>query len=70
MRKGDLDAIQASESQWLKDCFTQVFDKWHDGMTSPYTWVKVAEALESKAINERVLLKEIYKNLSKQMPQH
>ena len=49
VRSGYLEAIQASKSQWLRNCFTQVFDKWHNGMTSPYTWVKVAEALESVA---------------------
>ena len=61
--------MQASESQWLRGCFTQVFGKWHDGLTSAYTWVKVAEALESRRIDEKELLKDIYKKLSKKMPQ-
>ena len=68
MRPADLEAMQASESQWLRGCFTQVFDKWHNGMTSAYTWEKVAEALESRRIDEKELLKEIYKKLSKKMP--
>ena len=65
MRQGDLEAMQASESHWLRECFTQVFDKWHNGMTSPYTWVKVAEALESRGVDEKHLVKELYKKLSK-----
>ena len=65
MRPGDLEAMQASESQWLRNCFTQVFDKWHNGLTSPYTWVKVAEALESRDVDEKYLMKELYKKLSK-----
>ena len=65
MRQGDLDAIQVDESQWLRNCFTQVFTKWHNGMTSPYTWVKVAEALESRDVDEKHLVKELYKKLSK-----
>ena len=68
VRPADLEAMQASESQWLRGCFTQVFDKWHNGMTSAYTWEKVAEALESRRIDEKELLKEIYKKLSKKMP--
>ena len=61
VRQEDLDAIQASESQWLRNCFIQVFDKWHNGLTSPYTWEKVAEALES--IGEKWLLEELHKKL-------
>ena len=67
VRPADLEAMQASESQWLRGCFTQVFDRWHNGLTSAYTWEKVAEALES--FNEKELLKEIYEKLSKKMPQ-
>ena len=65
VRQGDLEAIQADESQWLRECFTQVFDKWHNGMTSDYTWVKVAEALESRDVGAKRLLKGLYEKLSK-----
>ena len=65
VKQGDLHAIQVDESQWLRNCFTQVFTKWHNGMTSPYTWVKVAEALESRDVDEKHLVKELYKKLSK-----
>ena len=67
MKQGDLEAIQANESQWQRECFTQVFVKWHDETTFPYTWERVAEALES--IDKQELLKEIYEKLSKKIPQ-
>ena len=65
VRQGDLQAIQADESQWLRECFTQVFNKWHNGMTSAYTWEKVAQALESSNVNAKWLLEEIHEKLSK-----
>ena len=65
VRPGDLEAMQASESQWLRNCFTQVFNKWHNGMTSAYTWEKVAEALESSGVNEKWLLADLHIKLSK-----
>ena len=65
VRQGDLEAIQADESHWLRDCFTQVFDRWHNGITSPYTWKKVAEALESSGVNEKWLLADLHIKLSK-----
>ena len=69
VRPGDLEAMQASESQWLRECFTQVFDKWHNGLTSAYTWEKVAEALESSGIDAKWLLEEIYDKVSKKLTQ-
>ena len=65
MEEGDLEAIQVNELAWLKQCFTQVFQKWHDGVTSPYTWEKVAEALESEAVGKKGLLKDLYDELEK-----
>ena len=69
VRPGDLEAMQASESQWLSNCFTQVFDKWHNGMTSAYTWKKVAEALESSGVNEKWLLADLHTKLSEKLTQ-
>ena len=62
-----MEAIQASESQWLRNCFTQVFDKWHNGMTSLYTWVKVAEALES--VGAKWLVEDLHTKLNKKLTQ-
>ena len=62
--EGDLDAIQVEEAQWLRECFTQVFNRWYTGVTSFYTWETVAQALESEAINERKLLNDLYKTLN------
>ena len=61
---GDLEAIEAGRPK-QQNGFTTVFQKWHDGMTSDYTWEKVAEALESKAVGEKGQLKGLYAKLSK-----
>ena len=50
VRRGDLRAIKVGRPK-EKNGFIQVFDKWHNGMTSPYTWEKVAEALESSDVH-------------------
>ena len=64
VEEGDLEAIEAGRPK-EQNGFTEVFVKWHHGLTSPYTWEKVAEALESKAVGEKVLLKGLYAKLSK-----
>ena len=67
MRQGTLEAIQANNAGqpgWQNKCFTQVFVKWHDGMTSDYTWEKVAEALESRDVDSKWLLEVLHKKLS------
>ena len=66
MKDGQLQAIRADNAGqpgWQKKCFTDVFIKWHDGMTSAYTWEKVAEALVSNDVDSKWLLEELYKNL-------
>ena len=67
MKEGDLEAIEVNESDWHKKCFTTVFQKWHNGMTSDYTWEKVAEALESEAVGKKGLLKDLYDKLETKM---
>ena len=64
VRRGDLRAIKAGRPRETNG-FIQVFDKWHNGMTSPYTWEKVAEALESSGINDKQLLTKLYMKLAK-----
>ena len=63
VREGDLAAIKAGRPRETKG-FIQVFDKWHNGMTSDYTWVKVAEALESRDVGAKRLLKTLYMKLA------
>ena len=66
MAPEDLEAIQANHAgqpDWQKKCFTEVFIKWYDGVTSDYTWEKVAEALVSNDVDSKCLLVELYKNL-------
>ena len=64
VKRGDLRAIKAGRPRETNG-FIQVFDKWHNGMTSPYTWEKVAEALESSDIGEKWLLTKLYMKLAK-----
>ena len=64
VKRGDLRAIKAGRPK-EKNGFIQVFDKWHNGMTSPYTWEKVAEALESSDVDEKWLLTKLYMKLAK-----
>ena len=66
MKGGQLEAIQAENAgkpDWQQRCFTQVFTKWHNGMTSAFTWEKAAEALTSNAVNSVWLLETLYKKL-------
>jgi len=68
VRQGTLEAIQANHAgqpEWQKKCFTRVFVKWHDGLTSEYTWEKVAEALVSRDVDSKWLLEVLYKKLIK-----
>ena len=62
VRRGDLRAIKAGRPRETNG-FIQVFDKWHNGMTSAYTWEKVAEALESSDVGAKWLLKKLYMKL-------
>ena len=67
MAPEDLEVIQANHAgqpDLQKKCFTDVIIKWHDGKTSPYTWEKVAEALVSRDVDSKWLLKILYKKLS------
>ena len=66
VKRGDLRAIKAGRPK-EKNGFIQVFDKWHNGMTSPYTWEKVAEALES--VGEKWLLEDLHTKLNKKLTQ-
>ena len=64
VRRGDLKAIKAGRPK-EKNVFNQVFDKWHNGTTSAYTWEKVAEALESRDVDAKWLLEKLYMKLAK-----
>ena len=64
VRRGDLKAIKAGRPK-EKNVFIQVFDKWHNGRTSAYTWEKVAEALESRDVDAKWLLEKLYMKLAK-----
>ena len=63
VKRGDLRAIKAGRPREMNG-FIQVFDKWHNGMTSAYTWEKVAEALESSDVDEKRLQTKLYMKLA------
>ena len=66
MKEGTLQAIQANHAgqpDWQNKCFTDVFSKWHDGMTSVYTWERVAEVLQSEAVGSKGQLDILYEKL-------
>ena len=67
MAPGDLKAIQADyagQPDSQKRCFNEVFEKWYNGLTSDYTWKKVAEALVSRDVDSKWLLEVLYKKLA------
>ena len=64
VKRGDLRAIKAGRPRETNG-FIQVFDKWHSGMRSPYTWEKVAEALASNDVDAKWLLTKLYMKLAK-----
>ena len=66
VKDGQLDAIRAENAgkpDWQQSCFTRVFTKWRNGLTSAFTWEKAAEALTSNAVSAGRLLETLYKNL-------
>ena len=63
--EGNLAAIEVGRPD-MKNRFAEVFDMWYNGMTSDYSWKKVAEALESDAIGQKRLLENLYTKLKEQ----
>ena len=62
----ELDAIQQTHRGAVDpelDCITQVFTRWHDGVTSEYSWRKLAEVLCSPLVKKEVLLKDMHSKL-------
>ena len=47
------------------DCMRQVFVKWHDGMTSKYSWKHLAEVMCTKTVDQPGQLRVMYDGLSK-----
>jgi len=66
VKDGHLAAIQAENAgkpDWQQSCFTRVFTRWRNGLTSAFTWERAAEALTSNAVSSGWLLATLYNNL-------
>ena len=60
----ELDGIKAAKAGEInqpQSCMTEVFTKWKDAMKCDYSWKKLAELLESPAVDEKGLVREMYK---------
>ena len=63
----DLDAIQQKNRGAVNpdlECITEMFTKWHDGVTSEYSWKNLAEVLCSPRVNQKHLLAGTHAKLS------
>ena len=67
MDEGNLEAIEVGRPV-VKNGFAEVFNMWYNGTTSDYTWKKVAEALDSEDMDQKLLLKDLYTKLAKAAP--
>ena len=65
--EGNLAAIEFGRPD-VNNGFAEVFNMWYNQMTSDYTWMKVAEALDSDDLDEKLLLKDLYTKLAKPAP--
>ena len=64
--KNALDAIQVNASRELdlpQACMRMVFTRWHDGMTSEYSWRKLAKVLCSRMVNRKGHLETMHTQL-------
>ena len=68
IKQGHLQAIQlqrAGQPSAALSSITAVFIQWRDGMTSEYSWKKLAEVLCSPAVNKPLQLQKMYTELIK-----
>ena len=68
VKEHDLDAIQENNKGGIDPAMSsmmQVFQKWRDGMTSEYSWKKLAEVLCSPLVDGRRILEEMHTKLTK-----
>ena len=68
----ELDAIQENTKGGVdpaQECMRKVFSKWHNAMTSDYTWKNLAEVVMSHTVDMKPLLKKMHDELVKQKSQ-
>ena len=61
--QSDLEAYEEDLRGNSQRCITKVFNTWHDGMTSEYSWRNLAEAMCSPLVNKQGLLPALYDKL-------
>ena len=60
----DLEAFDEDLRGNSQRCITKVFNTWHDGLTSEYSWKTLAEAMCSPIVNREGLLQPLYDKLN------
>ena len=68
LKQPELDVIQQTNRNSINaelDCITRVFDRWHDGVTSEYSWKKLAEVMCSPLLMKQGMLADMHSKLSK-----
>jgi len=64
--QADLDSFQMEEGNKIdamQHCMRRVFQKWHEAMTSEYTWQKLVGVLESPGVNMKRAVLDLYWSL-------
>ena len=67
LKSPELDAINDKNRGAVDpglNCITEVFTRWHDGMTSEYSWKNLAEVLCSPRVKQKHLLAGTHAKLS------
>ena len=60
LNQSDLDCLPVLDCH---QCFINIFTTWKNQETSPYTWLTVLDALNTKQVGETHLAKEITSKL-------
>ena len=71
VKEGALQGIQAEHAAMpngQQHCFRAVLSKWHNGLTSEYSWQHLVEVLQSPSVNQHRLVQDLYGDLSKKYP--
>ena len=55
----DIERIKLEEPSRIQDCFRKIFTKWESKMTPPFTWPVIIRALESPAVKEFRLARQL-----------
>ena len=61
----DLEAYDEDYRGNSQRCITKVFNTWHDGITSEYSWRQLAETMCSPIVNKGGLLPALHDELKK-----